>query len=116
MQTRTNLAFIILSLLAIEGCKPGGSKSSSGSGSSGSTTSTDDPLASYAWHLNNTGQTTFSTGTATSGQDISVKSVHDSGIKGAGIKIAVSDTGVDVTHPDLSANQISGQHRDYSTD
>ena len=115
-------------LLTLTGCNSGGgtatSNSGSGNGSINSShptetdsgTAGEDPLATYAWHLNNTGQSSFSSGAATAGQDISVKAVHDSGIKGAGIKIAVSDTGVDVNHPDLNDNQISGQHRDYSTD
>jgi subtilisin len=34
--------------------------------------------------------------------------VHESGNKGKGIKIAVIDTGIDYTHPDLNANYAGG--------
>jgi subtilisin family serine protease len=76
----------------------------------------EDPLASFAWHLHNIGQTTFSSGAGTSGQDMNIKEVHDSGIFGAGVRIAVSDSGVDAYHPDLEDNQLVALHRDYSSD
>ncbi len=34
--------------------------------------------------------------------------VHDSGNKGAGVKVAIIDTGIDYTHPDLDANYKGG--------
>lgn len=34
--------------------------------------------------------------------------VHDAGQSGAGIKVAVLDTGIDYTHPDLDANVVGG--------
>ncbi len=34
--------------------------------------------------------------------------VHDSGNKGAGVKVAIIDTGLDYTHPDLGANYAGG--------
>ncbi len=43
--------------------------------------------------------------------------VHDSGNKGAGIKVAVLDTGIDYTHTDLDANVKGGvSFVDYTTD
>jgi subtilisin-like proprotein convertase family protein len=104
-------AFLFLILLA--GCN----KTAETSGDTFVTTvAGEDPLASYAWHLQNTGQTSFSTSSGIAGQDQKIYNVHAAGIKGNGIKIAVSDTGVDNTHPDLTNMQVSGEHRDYSTD
>lgn len=74
----------------------------------------DDPLAEYAWHLENTGQYVFAKYAGNSGEDFSIKEVHELGFKGEGVKIAISDSGVDLNHPDLKENQVVGGHRDYS--
>lgn len=106
----------ILALLIITACNSGGG-GSSGSNINNNETQipgADDPLASYAWHLQNTGQTTFASAAGTPGEDMDIREVHDSGVKGAGVKIAVSDSGVDINHSDLSGNGLSGGHRDYS--
>lgn len=114
-------ALSLLSLI-ISACNSGGGSSEGSSGNIATNThetsvpGAEDPLASYAWHLENTGQSTFTTSTGTSGQDMDIKQVHDAGVKGNGVRIAVSDTGVDVEHSDLSDNQITGQHRDYSSE
>lgn len=73
-----------------------------------------DPLAGYSWHLHNIAQQSFSSSAGISGEDMNVKEAHDLGFTGQGVKIAISDTGVETTHPDLNANQLTGQHRDYS--
>jgi subtilisin family serine protease len=39
---------------------------------------------------------------------IGAGTVHDSGNKGTGIKVAILDTGIDYEHSDLNANYISG--------
>lgn len=88
----------------------------SGSGGGGvPSNGTDDPLASYAWHLENTGQSSFSSSGGLAGEDINLKSVHDTlDIKGRNVKIAVSDTGVDIDHADLGSNALSASaHRNY---
>ncbi len=52
---------------------------------------TSDPLASYQWHLTKVGApTAWATST------------------GAGVVIAIVDTGVDGTHPDLSPHMVAG--------
>lgn len=73
----------------------------------------EDPLAEYAWHLDNTGQSSFSGNSGTRGEDLNVTNVHELGITGKGIRIAVSDSGTQVSHPDLSGNGLSGEHRSY---
>lgn len=74
---------------------------------------TDDPLASEAWHLKNIGQKTFSTGAGTAGEDISVNGAIANGYTGAGVRVAVSDSGTDIDHEDLKNNQLAGEHRNY---
>jgi subtilisin family serine protease len=75
----------------------------------------EDPLASESWYLENTGQKSFASSGGKAGEDINVKSVHASGVKGSGIRIAVSDSGVDLSHPDLKDNDIAGEHRNYAS-
>ncbi len=89
-----------------------------------------DPLRAYAWHLENTGQKSFSYTTADTGQtcdsqvdgegddkacdNLNLGSVYLQGITGKNIRIAISDSGVELAHDDLAANTLSGEHRDYS--
>ena len=93
-------------ILTCEG--PGGSNNESISVSLNS-----DPLYSYQWHLKNTGQTNFaslSEGTS----DLNIEDVISSGITGLGTIIAIVDTGLEITHEDLSANVVAGKSYDYS--
>jgi subtilisin family serine protease len=87
--------------------------STTGSVSSGQT----DPLYSQAWHLDNTGQSGFSLSSGTAGHDINVKEVHeDLDILGRGVRVAVSDSGVDITHADLNDNLLLTESRNYVSD
>jgi subtilisin family serine protease len=99
-----------------DGNTSGGSSGGSSGGTSGGSTLEPDPLAAYAWHLENDGTvTSFSDSAGKPGEDIDVKDVHTSmNIQGRNVKIAVSDSGVDTFHPDLSGNAIEGAHRNYS--
>lgn len=76
----------------------------------------EDPLASYAWHLNNTGQSAFSLSSGVSGKDIRLKAVHQGlNILGRNVRIAVSDTGTEIAHSDLAANALgASEHRNYT--
>jgi subtilisin-like proprotein convertase family protein len=105
----------ILILLLISACVPKAGKNTRGKTTSDPVTGVD-PLASYAWHLSNTGQSSFSTSAGTTGQDFSIKQALALGYTGSGIKIAVSDTGVEVNHSDLTNNQTSKSlHRNYNS-
>ena len=67
-----------------------------------------DPLFAEQWHLRNTGQMTFSDSGGTAGADLRMATAIDSGQNGAGVKLAVVDTGIEICHPDLAANTRAG--------
>lgn len=118
---------IVLTTILLKGCG-GGEEPSSRSPSSSNDVTKDkapapptgvqaaavDPLYEQSWHLNNTGQRSFSSTGGVIGRDINVTEVYQSGIFGSQVKLAVSDNGVEISHPDLWFNHLSGQSRDYS--
>ncbi len=67
-----------------------------------------DPLFSHQWHLVNTGQTAFAGRGGTAGADLRMTAAIDTGRDGAGVKLAVVDTGLEICHPDLAANTAAG--------
>ncbi len=73
-----------------------------------------DPLFADQWHLSNTGQ--FS---GTTGEDINVvpvwESCEDNTCRGEGIRIAVVDDGMEITHEDLKSNVVVGGSYNYLT-
>lgn len=73
-----------------------------------------DPLSAFAWHLHNSGQSSFAASGGKIGEDANIKEAHELGLSGKNIRIAVSDSGTEITHPDLQANSLSGEHRSYS--
>ena len=73
-----------------------------------------DPLFVHSWHLINTGQMTFAQAGGTVGNDINIAAARSQGITGLGVRIAVSDTGVETTHEDLASNLLPNEHRDYT--
>ena len=72
-----------------------------------------DPLYPFAWHLKNTGQKVFSSKAATLGIDLRVEEVWGMGITGKGIRIAVSDSGLDIGHEEFRGQLLDGEHRNY---
>lgn len=69
----------------------------------------NDPLFQNQWHLNNTGQVTG----AIVGNDANIVETWNTHT-GAGVNIAVTDTGVQTTHPDLSGNARTDIDWDYN--
>lgn len=122
----TNI-FTLAILIVLASCEGGGGGGEAGGGAGSSTSSNNndnsnnnastdsniDPLYQYAWHLENTGQSTFSSSSGTSGIDIKVKNIIDGNIYGDGVKIAVSDSGIDYNHEDLSDNYTSGVSKNF---
>ena len=70
----------------------------------------NDPFYDDQWHLNNTGQTS-----GTSGEDANVTAVWNS-YNGSGVVISVIDDGVEHSHPDLTANYLSQHSYDWCGD
>ncbi|WP_413582057.1 S8 family serine peptidase [Bdellovibrio sp. HCB288] len=76
-----------------------------------------DPLFPYAWHLANCGQQGVSRNGGTSGVDLNLRATWSAGILGNGVKVRVSDDGLQHTHEDLSPNfqTVLLRSRDYTT-
>ncbi len=72
------------------------------------TGTTGDPLYKYQWYLHNTGQRVFADTLPSAGIDINIGSLHERGIRGKGIIVAVLDSGIDSSHEDLAPNLVSG--------
>ena len=68
-----------------------------------------DPLSGCHWNLRNRGQLG-----GTSGEDIRVEDVWTGGNMGAGIGVAVIDSGLHEAHPDLTENVDTARGHDYS--
>ena len=67
-----------------------------------------DPLFAEQWHLRNNGQTAFSERGGTAGADLRMTAAIDAGRNGAGVKLAIVDSGLEICHPDLAANTAAG--------
>jgi subtilisin family serine protease len=74
-----------------------------------------NPLVSQQWHLKNMGQNAFADVGGTSGFDINVDPAFGLGYTGAGVTVAVVDTGLEIAHEDLSANVIANGSWNFNT-
>ncbi|MNK11947.1 Microbial serine proteinase precursor [compost metagenome] len=75
----------------------------------------NDPLLGYSWHLNNSGQQVFAARSAVSGNDLNLHKTWGMGYYGNGIKVLVSDDGLEDTHEDLQGNFLYGSlSKDYT--
>jgi len=73
----------------------------------------DDPFAAEQWHLSNTGQRAYSDAGGVAGEDLNLEIAHAGGSFGASVRVAVSDTGVEIAHEDLVDRILAGESRNY---
>jgi subtilisin family serine protease len=64
----------------------------------------NDPVFGYQYGLNNTGTVPFDTGVSTADADIDAPEAWDLTTGSSDVVVAVVDSGIDYTHPDLAAN------------
>lgn len=75
-----------------------------------------DPLQTHQWHLTNTGQTAFARQGGTAGEDLGMAETLSNGPTGSAVKVAVVDTGLELCHPDLSANVEQGASFNFNAE
>lgn len=75
----------------------------------------EDPFLYMAWHISNTAQSVFSSEAGVAGVDLNLLNSWTSGLTGQGIKILISDDGIENTHEDIKANYLlTGVSKDYT--
>ncbi|AOB33401.1 hypothetical protein AKI39_04405 [Bordetella sp. H567] len=76
----------------------------------------DDPLFPYQWHLKNTGQHVFGDTRPQAGVDLNLGTLHQQGITGKGVVVAIHEPGrIDPDHEDLAPNLLARHPLDRAT-
>jgi subtilisin-like proprotein convertase family protein len=74
-----------------------------------------DPFFSLSWFFENTGQSVFAIQGGRAGEDLNIISVWGQNILGQGVRVQVSDTGVEDLHEDLRLNySTQSDSKDYT--
>ncbi len=82
----------------------------------GSASNMTDPLQSYQWHLENTGQTSFADNGGVADEDLRMDDVLNDGPTGKGVRVAIVDTGMEICHPDLRNNIEANASYNFNAD
>ena len=73
-----------------------------------------DPLFDHQWALDNTGQKAFAEEAGAAGEDLNMGQTLFGGPTGAGVQVAVVDTGLEICHPDLAPNVEPGLSHNFN--
>lgn len=73
-----------------------------------------DPLQSLQWYLDNKGSLSGYSGLV-AGEDLDLTGLFSIGARGQGIRVALVDDGLEVTHDDLAPNVVEGGSYNYNT-
>ncbi|AKK68262.1 S8 family serine peptidase [Xanthomonas translucens] len=98
MLSRNRHAAVLLSTLALGICNAAAAPANPADA--------EDPLFRYQWYLSNQGQAVIGDTLPTPGVDLDVEILHTLGIRGAGVEVAVVDSGLEIGHEDLAANMV----------
>ena len=82
--------------------------------SGNATAGASDPLVSEQWHLVNSGQAAFAAQPGVPGEDLAMQGALQDGPTGRGVRVAVVDTGLEICHPDLTANIEAGASHNFN--
>ncbi len=74
-----------------------------------------DALFAQQWHLSNSGQAAYAASGGNAGMDLNLSETFSKRITGVGSSIAVSDSGLEITHPDLVENLHVDNHKNYNS-
>lgn len=102
-------AFFVLATLFTNCGQPGFQLDAASKGDGG------DPFLPFSWHLGNSGQSIFALAAGSAGNDLRLSQSWAQGYHGKGIKILISDSGVEDTHEDITGNFLySNESKDYT--
>ena len=80
----------------------------------GAVPGTADPLRAQQWNLDNTGQLAYADAGGVRGEDLQMDDALMDGPTGAGVRVAVVDSGLEICHPDLRGNVEGGASYNFN--
>lgn len=109
------IVIVGLLLVGFQNCNQSGFKVDGSAEFGSESENGEDLFYPYAWHLENTGQKVFASSGGVKGMDLNLQKTWMSGYYGEGVKVLISDDGVESNHEDLSGNWFNAaQSRNYA--